>query len=159
MRRMIKKISSAAVLAIGILTAAACTGGGDMTEDARPNPGGEGRGIVFFQTADFDAVTAFYRDRVGSSVWLDQGVCLILRHGNQLFGFCRGAEAETCGTLTFFYRTAAEVDTMYEKFKDVAVSEPRENTNFKIYHFYARDPENRSVEFQAFLHPVDWDIL
>lgn len=130
-----------------------------MTEDSRPNPRGEGRGIVFFQTADFDAVTAFYRDRVGCAVWLDQGACLILRHGNQLFGFCRSAAAETCGTLTFFYRTAAEVDAMYEKFKDVAVSEPRENAKFKIYHFYARDPEGRSVEFQAFLHPVDWDIL
>jgi len=156
---MIKSIGSAAGLTIAILAVAACTGGVDMAEEARPNPGGEGRGIVFFQTADFDAVTAFYRDRVGCSIWLDQGACLILRHGNQLLGFCRSAKAETCGTLTFFYRTAAEVDAMYEKFKDVAVSEPRENTKYKIYHFYARDPENRSVEFQAFLHPVDWDIL
>jgi histidyl-tRNA synthetase len=43
-------------------------------------------------------------------------------------------------------------------FEAQAVSSPRENSKYRIYHFYARDPEGRSIEFQSFLHPIDWDF-
>jgi len=43
---------------------------------------------------------------------------------------------------------------MYAKFKDVATTEPRENTKYRIYNFFGRDPEGRAIEFQCFLHPL-----
>lgn len=37
---------------------------------------------------------------------------------------------------------------------DIATTGPRENTKYRIYHFFGVDPEGRTVEFRHFLHPV-----
>jgi len=87
--------------------------------------------------------------------WLEQPGIAILRHGNMLLGFHRQAEADTQGMFTFFYASQAEVDAMHERLKDVADDRPRDNQKYRIYHFFAKDPEGRSVEFQQFLHAVD----
>ena len=44
-------------------------------------------GIVFLRTREFERVVAFYRERVGMTVWLEQPGIAILRHGNLLLGF------------------------------------------------------------------------
>jgi hypothetical protein len=111
-------------------------------------------GIVFLRTRDLGQVVAFFRERVGMTMWLEQPGIAILRHGNLLLGFNRQDEPDTQGVFTFFYETRAEVDDMHERLADVALGPPRENAKYRIYHFYARDPEGRSVEFQQFLHPV-----
>jgi catechol 2,3-dioxygenase-like lactoylglutathione lyase family enzyme len=112
-------------------------------------------GIVFLRTREFEPVVAFYRDRVGMITWLEQPGIAILRHGNLLLGFHRQYEADTQGVFTFVYETRAEVDSMHQRLDDVALDPPRENPKYRIYHFYARDPEGRTIEFQQFLHPVD----
>ena len=112
-------------------------------------------GILFFKTRDKDGVKEFYQTQVGMDVWLEQKDCVILKHGNLLVGFCTRDETDTCGMLTFFYPTKEEVDTMYERMKSRAEDTPKENEKYDIYHFFAKDPENRIIEFQAFLHPVD----
>ncbi|MBN2466425.1 VOC family protein [candidate division WOR-3 bacterium] len=111
-------------------------------------------GIVFLRTREFDHVVAFYRERVGMTVWLEQPGIAILRHGNLLLGFNRQEAADAEGVFTFFYETRAEVDMMHERLADIALGPPRENPRYRIYHFYARDPEGRSIEFQQFLDPV-----
>jgi catechol-2,3-dioxygenase len=111
-------------------------------------------GIVFMKTRRLAEVVRFYCERVGMTVWLEQSDCTILRHGNMLLGFCRRDEADTQGMVTFFYPLAADVDRMYREFSDVATTEPGVNEKYRIYHFFAHDPEGRAVEFQAFLDPV-----
>jgi hypothetical protein len=44
---------------------------------------------------------------------------------------------------------------MYTRLKDIAQDSPRENEKYHIYQFFAVDPEERILEFQCFLHPVD----
>lgn len=39
---------------------------------------------------------------------------------------------------------------MYDKCKDIALFEPKDNPLYGIYHFYAIDPEGRNIEFQYF---------
>ncbi len=112
-------------------------------------------GILFFKTKHKENVKDFYQSQVGMEIWLEQKDCVILKHGNLLVGFCTREEIDTCGMLTFFYPTKEEVDSMYEKMKSCAEDKPKENKKYEIYHFFARDPENRIIEFQAFLHPVD----
>jgi nitroreductase len=112
-------------------------------------------GILFFKSKDKDKVEQFYRTQIGMEVWLEQADCVILRHGNLLLGFCDREELDTCGMITLFYPTKAEVDAMYIKLKDLAIARPKDNGKYQIYHFFAEDPEKRVVEFQAFLHPVD----
>ena len=111
-------------------------------------------GIVFLRTERLEVVREFYLDRVGMSVWLEQPGIAILKHGNMLVGFHEQPEADRCGLLTFFYRTKAEVDGMHERLQDVATGRPQVNDEYRIYHFFGRDPEGRKVEFQSFLHEV-----
>jgi nitroreductase len=44
---------------------------------------------------------------------------------------------------------------MHAELADLAEGEPKRNDRYDIYHFYARDPEGRSIEFQAFEHPLE----
>ena len=111
-------------------------------------------GIVFLRTVKFDEVRAFYIERVGMTVWLEQPGIAILRHGNLLVGFHRQPQADLDGLLTFFYETHAEVDEMHAHLRDVATGAPKENPKYQIYHFFGTDPEGRKIEFQKFLHPV-----
>lgn len=111
-------------------------------------------GIVFIQTASLDTLKNFYINRVGCTLWLDQGGCAIFQHGNMLLGFCQGEEPELDGIYTFFYTDKNQVDVMYEKFRDSADGPPRDNPKYNIYHFYAKDPEGRSIEFQYFQNEI-----
>lgn len=112
-------------------------------------------GIIFLRTRDLPGIVRFYRERVGMKLWLDQGDCVILRHDNLLLGFCARPGPDLGGTITFFFPTRAEVDQAHERFRDTARAAPQENPKYRIYNFFARDPEGRSIEFQTFLHTVD----
>lgn len=105
-------------------------------------------GIIFLKS-NLDISIPFYK-KIGMDVWLDQGGCMIMKHGNMLLGFCMG-EPEICGVITFFYETMNEVDSMYAELSDISDGKPRINEQYKIYHFYAKDPEGRIIEFQHFL--------
>lgn len=111
-------------------------------------------GIIFFRTEMLDELEEFYQSRIGMEIWLEQAGCTILSHGNLLLGFCQREGAETEGMITFYYDTKAEVDRKYEKLKDIAETKPKENETYRIYQWFAEDPEGRALEFQAFLHDV-----
>ena len=111
-------------------------------------------GIVFMKTRQIETVRSFYAAAIGCDLWLDQGGCVILRHGNLLLGFCSAETADTSGIITLFYPSAADVDAMHVKLGSSADGPPRRNDRYRIYQFFARDPENRVLEFQYFLHPV-----
>lgn len=109
-------------------------------------------GIVFFQTNKLSEIADFYLNRVGCELWLDQGGCNIFQFGNMLFGFCQREAVDNLGMITFYFSTKNEVDQFYEKFKDIAMDIPKDNLNYRIYHFFAKDPDGRNIEFQYF-----WD--
>lgn len=111
-------------------------------------------GIVFLKTEDLERIVAFYIQEVGMRRWLDQPEITILRHGNLLVGFRQHERADTDALLTFFYPTREEVDAMHHRLREVAVGEPAETPRYRIYNFYARDPDGRAIEFQCFLHQL-----
>lgn len=111
-------------------------------------------GITFFRSEDLERTKEFYLSDVGMDMWVDQGGCCILRHGNLLLGFCEGEELEDAGVITFFYDTKEEVDRIYDRFEDIAEEEPKDNEEYGIYNFFAKDPEGRTIEFQTFLHEL-----
>lgn len=128
-------------------------------------------GLVFLKTADRLGLVKFYQETIGMVVWLEQPDITILSLGNILLGFHQlpppspssssenndisSNDADLTGMYTFVYPTRAEVDAMYLKLKDrTADGPPRVNERYRIYQFFARDPEGRSLEFQAFLHPL-----
>ncbi|MBS3794564.1 MAG: VOC family protein [Candidatus Thorarchaeota archaeon] len=111
-------------------------------------------GIVFFRTEKLEEIEEFYQEQIGMHVWLEQAGCTILSHDNLLLGFCQREGPETEGMITFYYDTKAEVDEIYEKLKDIAETKPKENRKYRIYQWFAKDPEGRNLEFQAFLHDL-----
>ncbi len=112
-------------------------------------------GIVFLKTTNLKKITDFYINSIGCRIWMDQGDCIILSHGNFLLGFCEREKTDRDGILTFFYESREEVDEMYQQFQDIAVSPPEFNRNYPIYNFFAKDPDGRDIEFQSFTEPID----
>jgi nitroreductase len=111
-------------------------------------------GIVFHRTKDLKRIQAFYQDRIGMTVWLDQSDCVILKHNNLLLGFCERDGCDAQGIVTIFYEQPSDVDVKFNELQDIATDSPKENETYRIYHFFAKDPEGRMLEFQAFLHPL-----
>jgi predicted lactoylglutathione lyase len=113
-------------------------------------------GIIFIRTQNLSEVTDFYK-KLGATLWVQQPDINILKHGNMLFGFHQQPEASKDVLLTFFYKEKRHVDEMYQEYKERALSQPKENMKYKIYNFFATDPEDRKIEFQTFLHPIEYD--
>lgn len=111
-------------------------------------------GIVFMRTGAINDIKSFYTDILGCEEWLDQGDCIILRHGNLLLGFCERDSIDTHGMITFFFDRKEQVDVIYSEIKGIAVSAPRMNDKYRIYQFFAKDPEGRDLEFQYFDHHI-----
>ena len=114
-------------------------------------------GILFQTTKNLRKIIDFYTIKIKAKIWINQSDCIILKHDNFLLGFCQREKISTGCLITFFYRTKQEVDTMFQILKDHAVTTPTENTKYNIYQFFAKDPEDRDLEFQAFLHEIDFD--
>ena len=98
-------------------------------------------GIVFFRARRLQDLRRFYLEEVGCELWLEQADCLIFRHGNLLVGFCDRDSAELQGMITFVYETRGEVDQMFERLRAAATTEPDYSPKYRIYHFFAKDPE------------------
>lgn len=112
-------------------------------------------GIVFFKSQAIGRLEEFYTGQIGMEVWLRQEDCIILKHGNLLLGFCTRESVDRSGMVTFVYTTREEVDAIYDRLQEIAQEAPRENEKYRIYQFFATDPEGRILEFQCFLHSVD----
>ena len=110
-------------------------------------------GLVFLKTKNIDLIREFYVNRIGMELWCDQGQCIILRHGNFLLGFCEGGIEPVSPCITFFYSKKKDVDKMHDILQDISTSAPVENVKFNIYHFWAKDPEDRTLEIQHFNDP------
>jgi nitroreductase len=111
-------------------------------------------GILFLKTRQLEVLREFYTEQIHCDIWLEQKDCVIFKHGNFLFGFCLRDYVESQAMLTFFFRHKETVDAMYAELKPMAIGEPRYNDKYRIYQFFARDPESRMVEIQWFDHPV-----
>jgi catechol 2,3-dioxygenase-like lactoylglutathione lyase family enzyme len=118
-------------------------------------------GIVFLRTKNLEEITEFYKDKLDMKTWVEQPDIEILQHENFLIGFHQQDESDCDSLLTFFYSTTEEVDIMYGELREHATTEPKINGKYKIYNFFAKDPEGRTIEVQCFLHKlkpinVDW---
>ena len=131
-----------------------CTSNNNKSQNDMKQQKEKKGGIVFYATEQLDSVADFYMNEVGCELWLVQGVCKFLEHGNMLFGFCKSDHVDKESVITFFYPQKKQVDEMYKKMENIAEEKPKMNPRFNIYHFYARDPEGRSIEFQYFDHEL-----
>jgi nitroreductase len=111
-------------------------------------------GLLFLPTPDLRSSVSFFTSKLDMDLWLDQDDCAILQHGNLLLGFCERPGGSFEGIITIFYETREEIDAAYQALGNLAEEPPQENKAYRIYHFFARDPEGRRLEFQTFLHDL-----
>lgn len=114
-------------------------------------------GIVFFPTADLQACANFYETVLLLPLVVDQGTCRIYRVADSSYlGFCQSesaAEPDQRLILTF---VCDDVDDWYGRLVAQRVptdAPPRFNEQYRIYHFFARDPDGYRLEVQRFEHP------
>jgi nitroreductase len=112
-------------------------------------------GIVFFATRELEALRSFYTGMVGMREWLDQGDCVILAHGNLKVGFHATGKADVDALITIVYPDRAGVDEAHTRLAAMADAPPKHNERYRIYHFFAGDPEGRRLEFQSFEHEIE----
>ncbi len=114
-------------------------------------------GIVFLPTSNLEAVRHFYGEKLGLELSLDQGPCLIFRLGGTGFvGFCLGDGPLTPPSGVIITIVTQEVDQWYDRLVAQGVTvdgHARANPSYKIYHFFARDPNGYRVEIQRFDDP------
>jgi predicted enzyme related to lactoylglutathione lyase len=115
--------------------------------------------ITFCTTRDLGRLARFYEEVMGLPLALDQGGCRIYRvAGSGYFAFCEREEAgATDGVLLTF--VTDDVDGWHERLLGAGTpidSPPKENAEYGIYHFFAKDPDGNRLEFQRFLDPA-WD--
>jgi predicted enzyme related to lactoylglutathione lyase len=111
--------------------------------------------INFYRVDDLDKVKHFYGDILRLPLYKDQGQCLIYCvEGHGKLGFCthhpKQFNDNTC--ITFVYETKDDVDRMYTHLKHNLknIEPPKTNKDFHIYHFYVKDFNGLTLEFQMF---------
>lgn len=139
-----------------------------MNRRAAPERPSVDQQVTFLSTPDLAATDAFYREVLGFSLILDQGVCRIYRVSDSAFlGFCRETENIDAVTaegviLTLVVDSTAQVDRWSDYLATTHAhlieKAPALNEQFNIYHLFLRDPNGYLVEIQCFLDPT-WPTL
>jgi catechol 2,3-dioxygenase-like lactoylglutathione lyase family enzyme len=115
--------------------------------------------VTWVYTPDIDGTCAFYADKLGLELVLDQGMCRIYRTGPTGFlGVCQkrpGREVEPKGVVITF--VTDDVDGWHAHLLAQGVTPdgpPARSEAFNVYAFFARDPNGYRLEFQSFLDPA-----
>ncbi|MHA1213347.1 MAG: VOC family protein [Candidatus Heimdallarchaeota archaeon] len=116
--------------------------------------------ITFLQTDDLEKTTEFYSEVLRCKLVVDQGQCRIFQTAKESFiGFCSHEFLErdkSSVCLTFVCDSKEEVNQWYERLQKnglLVKDHPKVNAKFKIYNFFAEDPNGITIEIQYFLHP------
>ena len=111
--------------------------------------------IFFLGTNDLIKTHEFYNEILGLELIKDQKVCKIYKITDQSsIGFCEHIKPtvkEKSPIITFL---CDSVDDTYETLKDKAITitdAPKINEKFNIYHFFVKDPNGYTLEFQKFM--------
>jgi hypothetical protein len=84
---------------------------------------------------------------------LDQQDCVILAYDGFRVGFCQRDRVDLDGMICFVFTSKDAVDEKYYDLQGSAKNIPTHNSKYKIYHFFATDPDGRTLEFQTFDDP------
>ncbi len=114
--------------------------------------------VTFLYVKDLEKSARFYAEAIGLEVVLDQGGCRIFRVAGEAFlGICGDPEHEAPRKGFAFTFVTPEVDRWHDRLAAQGVTieaPPKENARFRIYNFFARDPDGYLLEFQRFLDPA-----
>ena len=112
--------------------------------------------VTFCYTDDLDRTAEFYEQVLELPMVLDQAHCRIYGTGTTGYlGFCRREDAPRPDGIVLTLVTD-DVDGWYERLtaRGVAIDKPpAANPDYRIYHFFFRDPNGYLLEIQRFDDP------
>ncbi|CAN5451839.1 VOC family protein [soil metagenome] len=115
--------------------------------------------IPFYPCHDLAATADFYSRDLKLPLARDQETCLIFRvTAGAYLGFCQhdGPLPRHQGLILTLL--ANDVDGLYGRLRSLGVETegaPRLSEGYRIYHFFARDPDGYRLEVQRFVEPLD----
>lgn len=113
--------------------------------------------ITFLPTRDLTACSAFYETLLLLTLAADQGTCRIFKvAGSGYLGFCQNDAPPPADDRIILTFVCDDVDSWHARLTAQGIATdgpPRENERYRIYHFFARDPDGYRIEVQRFLHP------
>lgn len=116
--------------------------------------------IAFYGTSDMHKTHSFYNEVLGLPLALEQTTCrLYAVPGGGHVGFCEHLPVTHAHKSPLITLVTNDVDAIYERILAAGIKpevEPQENTEFKLYHFFVKDPVGYTVEIQQFLDD-NWD--
>lgn len=111
--------------------------------------------ITFLGTKDLKLTSNFYVDKLGLTLYKDQGICVIFninKYGK--IGFCEHMPIlhnEKSPIITLVTEYVDEIFSRLVK-NGISINEkPKYNQKFGIYHFFFKDPNGYTIEIQKFL--------
>lgn len=112
--------------------------------------------ITFFYTSNLAETAHFYEKILGLPLVLDQGSCRIYRtSSNAAIGFCQKSSVVLVTESVILTLITQDVDAWYQHLIHQEVlfdAPPHENSDYRIYHCFLRDPNGYRIEIQRFLH-------
>lgn len=110
--------------------------------------------ITFLRVADIERSHAFYADGLGLTLVLDQGGCRIYRLTDTAYlGVCERTDSGSSNVIVTI--VSQDVAGWHQRLASVGADvdgPPRDNPDYRIYHFFATDPDGHLIEVQRF-----WD--
>lgn len=114
--------------------------------------------ITFIYSHDLERSARFYSDTLDLPLALDQGTCRIFQTAEGAFlGVCACREGRAVAPEGVIVSLVTEdVDAWHERLSKAGITieaPPSYSEHFRVYSFFARDPEGYRIEFQRFDQP------
>lgn len=114
--------------------------------------------VVFVPVGDLAHSAQFYETVLLLPLAVDQGGIRIYRvAGGGFLGLCQSSGPLAADDRLILTFVTDSVDAWHERLTAQGTptdGAPRENERYRIYHFFARDPDGYRIEIQRFLHPL-----
>jgi catechol 2,3-dioxygenase-like lactoylglutathione lyase family enzyme len=115
--------------------------------------------IAFYPCHDLEATRNFYERDLCLPLVRDQGTCLIFGVAPHAYvGFCQHNDAVPEHRGLIITLLSDDVDGFYQRLRKLGIeteATPKQNDTYRIYHFFALDPDGYRVEVQKFLEPLE----
>jgi catechol 2,3-dioxygenase-like lactoylglutathione lyase family enzyme len=111
--------------------------------------------ILFLGTEDLGKTADFYLKVLEFKLYKNQELCQIFSiTKDSKIGFCSHMPVVCSEKSPIITLVTTKVDEFYEKMvsNDILISQkPKLNNQFKIYHFFFKDPNGYTIEVQKFV--------
>ena len=110
--------------------------------------------IVYCRVDEFEQCEEFAEQVLQLKLWKKKEHCNIYLLNEQIgLAYCRAGSEDTCSEGILISWVTDQVDDWYCKFNDhkFAITEPKKNEKYNIYHFFGSDPAGNTFELMKFL--------